>query len=152
MCAAYGGVTTVAAFIGSETHRHEHFGNTWGIRKYNPDIVKGFIDFAEETSYTDFTAHGLITMRDKDDLGKIIPELVKLGVTSYKLFMTWNPFVVDTEASYANLMALPDDMVMKVMHHAAHEGGMVMVHAENGTCKAYLEDQFRSEQDRKRVV
>ena len=145
MCAAYGGVTTVAAFIGSETHRHEHFGNTWGVRKYNPDIVKGFIEFAEQTSYTDFICHGLITMRDKDDLDKVIPELVKLGVTSFKLFMTWNPFVLPTESSYSNLMSLPDDMIMRVMHHAAHNGGMVMVHAENGTCKAYLEDQFKRE-------
>ena len=145
LCAAFGGVTTVAAFIGSETHRHEHFQNMWGIRKYNPDIVKGFIEFAEETSYTDFTCHGLITMRDKDDLHKVIPELVKLGACSFKLFMTWNPFVVATEADYSNLMALPDDMVMMVMHHAAHNGGMVMVHAENGTCKAYLESQFKQQ-------
>lgn len=143
MCAAYGGVTTVGAFIGSETHRHYHFNNKWGQRKYNPDIVKGFIEFAEETSYTDFTCHGLITQRDKDDLHKVIPELVKLGACSFKLFMTWNPFVLPTEEDYSNLMALPDDMVMMVMHHAAHNGGMVMVHAENGTCKAYLEDQFR---------
>ncbi len=145
MCAAYGGITTVAAFIGSETHRHEHFGNTWGIRKYNPDIVKGFIEFAEQTSYTDFTCHGLVTMRDKDDLHKVIPELVKLGACSFKLFMTWNPFVLPTEDNYSNLMALPDDMVMMVMHHAAHNGGMVMIHAENGTCKAYLEDQYRGQ-------
>lgn len=143
MCAAYGGVTTIAAFIGSETHRHEHFGNTWGVRKYNPDIVKGFIEFAEQTSYTDFTCHGLITMRDKDDLDKVIPDLVKIGATSFKLFMTWNPFVLPTENDYTNLMALPDDMVMRVMHHASHNGGMVMVHAENGTCKAYLEDQHK---------
>ena len=122
ICAAYGGVTTVAAFIGSETHRHEHFGNTWGIRKYNPDIVRGFVEFAEETSYTDFTAHGLITMRDKDDLDKVIPELVKLGVTSFKIFMAWNPFIVPTEQAYSNMIAIPDEMVIRVMHHAAHEG------------------------------
>lgn len=145
ICAAYGGVTTVAAFIGSETHRHEHFGNTWGIRKYNPDIVRGFVEFAEETSYTDFTAHGLVTMRDKDDLDKVIPELVKLGVTSFKIFMAWNPFIVPTEQAYSNMIAIPDEMVIRVMHHAAHEGGMVMVHAENGTCKAYLEDKFKRE-------
>ena len=144
-CAAYGGVTTVAAFIGSETHRHEHFGNAWGVRKYNPDIVKGFIEFAEQTSYTDFTCHGLITMRDRDEIDKVIPDLVKLGVTSFKMFMTWNPFVLPTEANYTNLIALPDDGVIRVMHHAAHTGGMAMIHCENGTCKAYLEDQFRQE-------
>ena len=62
--AAFGGITTVVAFIGSETHRHEQYGNTWGVKKYNPDIVKGFIEYAEEASYTDFAVHGLITMRD----------------------------------------------------------------------------------------
>ena len=145
LCAAYGGVTTVHAFIGSETHRHEHFQNTWGIRKYNPDIVKGFIDFAEETSYTDFAIHGLITTRDKDDLDRVIPDLIKLGAISFKVFMTWNPFVVDTEQSYSNLMAIPDDLLLRLMHTSANEGGMVMIHAENGTCKAYLEDKFKGQ-------
>ena len=56
--AAYGGITTVVAFIGSETHRHEQYGNAWGVKKYNPDIVKGFIEYAQQASYTDFAVHG----------------------------------------------------------------------------------------------
>ena len=73
LCAAYGGVTTCVAFIGSETHRHERFGNSWGVRKYNPDIVKGFIEYAEQTSYTDFAVHGLISVRTRTTSGRWSP-------------------------------------------------------------------------------
>ena len=142
MCAAYGGVTTCVAFIGSETHRHERFGNSWGVRKYNPDIVKGFIEYAEQTSYTDFAVHGLISVRDQDDIGKVVPELIRMGAISFKMFMTWNPWNVD---SPTNLLAVPDELLMRVMDLAARDGGMAMVHAENGCCKAYLEDTFRSQ-------
>ena len=34
ICAAYGGVTTVLPFIGSETYRHEIFDNHWGCLLY----------------------------------------------------------------------------------------------------------------------
>ena len=141
ICAAYGGVTTVIPFIGSETHRHERFGNTWGVRKYNPDIVKGFIEYAQGVSYTDFAVHGLVTMRDQDAVEKVIAELVRMGTISFKMFMTWDPWSKDADV---NQMAVPDEMVMRVMASAAGEGGMAMVHAENGCCKAYLETQFRS--------
>ena len=143
ICAAYGGVTTVVPFVGSETHRHELFGNHWGVHSYNPDIVKGFIEYAEEASYTDFAIHGLITTRDQDDIDKVIPDLVRLGVISYKMFMTWNPW--GAPGSQGNLLAIPDELVMRVMDLAGRDGGMAMVHAENGICKAYLESKFRSE-------
>ena len=140
--AAFGGVTTVVAFIGSETHRHEQYDNTWGVKKYNPDIVKGFIAYAQEASYTDFAVHGLITIRDKDTIDTVIPDLVGLGVISFKMFMTWNPWDL---ASATNLLSIPDDLVMRVMDLASRHGGMVAIHAENGTCKSYLERTFRSD-------
>ncbi|MQF80239.1 amidohydrolase family protein [SAR202 cluster bacterium AD-493-K16_JPT_193m] len=141
ICAAYGGVTTVLPFIGSETYRHEIFDNHWGVRDYNPDIVKGFIEYAEEASYTDFAIHGLITTRDTNDIDQVIPDLIRLGVISFKMFMTWNPW----GASRGTIHAIPDELVMQVMDLAGRDGGMAMVHAENGVCKAYLEHKFRSE-------
>ena len=143
ICAAYGGVTTVIPFIGSETHRHEMFGNHWGVRKYNPDIVKGFIEYAEEVSLTDFAIHGLITKRDEEDIDRVIPELIRLGVNAFKMFMVWNPWAGSD--SRTNLLAIPDDLIMTVMDLAGREGGMAMIHAENGVCKAYLEQKFRAE-------
>ena len=139
--AAFGGITTVVAFIGSETHRHEQYGNTWGVKKYNPDIVKGFIEYAEKASYTDFAVHGLITIRDRDTIDTVIPDLISLGVISFKMFMTWNPWEPD---SSTNLLAIPDDLIMRVMDLASRHGGMAAVHAENGTCRSFLERKFRS--------
>ena len=140
--AAFGGITTVVAFIGSETHRHEQYGNTWGVKRYNPDIVKGFIEYAEEASYTDFAVHGLITMRDQDTIDEVIPDLIDLGVISFKMFMTWNPWELDSKT---NLLSIPDDLVMRVMELASLHGGMAAVHVENGVCKSYLERKFRSQ-------
>ena len=142
ICAAYGGVTTIIAFIGSETHRHERFGNTWGVRKYNPDIVKGFIEYAEQASYTDFAVHGLISGRDQDAIDKVIPELIRMGAISFKMFMVWNPWNLNADV---NQMSIPDEMMMRVMDLAARDGGMAMVHAENGCCKGYLEEKLRSQ-------
>ena len=142
LCGAYGGVTTLAAFIGSDVHRHELYGNAWGVRDYNPDIVKGYIEYAEQTSYTDFAVHGYVTNRDEDDIEKVIPELIRMGAISFKMFMTWNPWVQDHAS---NKIAISDDMMMRVMDLAARDGGMAMVHAENGCCKGYLEQKFRSE-------
>ena len=142
LCAAYGGITTVAAFIGSDKHRHELYGNAWGIRDYNPDIVKGFIEFGEQHSYTDFAVHGFVTPRDMDSIDKVIPELIRMGAISFKMFMTWNPWMMD---SPQNLTALPDEMVMRVMDLAARDGGLTMVHAENGCCKFYLQDKFKAQ-------
>ncbi|MQF69776.1 amidohydrolase family protein [SAR202 cluster bacterium AD-804-J14_MRT_500m] len=142
ICAAYGGVTTIVAFIGSETHRHQMYGNAWGDRTYNPDIVKGFIEYATDTSYTDFAIHGFITIRDQHDVDKVVPELIRMGVISFKMFMTWNPWVRDHSS---NDISVPDEVLMQVMDLAARDGGMPMVHAENGCCKGYLEGQFRSQ-------
>ena len=141
ICAAYGGVTTVIAFIGSETHRHRRYGNAWGVKEYNPDIVKGFIEYAQETSYTDFAVHGLVTMRDRVTIDRVIPDLVHLGVISFKMFMTWNPWAAN---SPTNELAVPDEVLVRVMDLASHKGGLPMVHAENGCCKAYLEAELRS--------
>jgi len=142
ICAAHGGVTTVIAFIGSETHRHEELGNAWGIREYNPDIVKGFIEYGQQVSYTDFAIHGLITMRDRAQLRQVVPELIRLGVISFKMFMTWNPWMSGVQS---NLLGVPDEVIVEVMNLSSQYGALPMVHAENGCCKAFLESEYRSQ-------
>ena len=49
-----------------------------------------------------------------------IPRLVDMGVTSFKMYMTYPD------------IAMPDDMMLEVMSLAAEHGGLAMVHAENG--------------------
>ena len=58
------------------------------------------------------------------------------------MFMTWNPWEPDSKT---NLLSIPDDLVMRVMDLASRHGGIAAVHAENGTCKAFLELKFRSD-------
>ena len=127
ICAAYGGVTTVIAFIGNVS--------AWGFSGYTPDVIKGFIDEGERLSYIDFSVHGAYTAADEDTLGKSVPELIRMGVISFKVFLAYR----------RRGMMISDDGLIKVMDLAARDGGLPMVHAENGCCIDYLTDRFTAE-------
>ena len=129
MRAAFGGVTTIIAFIGSERDRHVKYRNTWGDQDYTPDVVGSFIEYASAVSYTDFAVHGLLTYLDNDDIDQVVPELIGMGALSFKLFMTGNPWDPDHEV---NLRALPDDRIMRIMELAAEHGGLTMTHSNSG--------------------
>ena len=127
MCAAYGGITTVIAFIGNVS--------SWGFSGYTTDIIKGFIDEAERLSYIDFSVHGAYTAADEDTLGRSVPELIRMGVISFKMFLAYR----------RRGMMISDDGMIHVMDLAARDGGLPMVHAENGCCIDYLIDRYTAE-------
>ena len=123
ICAAYGGITTVIAFVGNVA--------SWGFSGYTTDIVKEFIDDSERLSHIDFSVHGTYTAEDEDTLGRSVPELIKMGVISFKMFMAYR----------RRGMMISDDGMIQVMDLAARDGGLPMVHAENGCCIDYLIDR-----------
>ena len=120
--AAYGGITTVIAFVGNVAG--------WGFSGYTTDLVKGFIEEGERISHLDFSVHGTYTAADEDILDKSIPELMKLGVISFKMFLAYK----------RRGMAITEDGLLKTMDLAAGEGGLPMVHCENACCIDYLVD------------
>ena len=120
--AAYGGITTVIAFVGNV--------GGWGFNGYTTDMVKGFIEEGERISHLDFSVHGTYTAADEDILDKSIPELMKLGVISFKMFLAYK----------RRGMAITEDGLLKTMDLAAAEGGLPMVHCENACCIDYLVD------------
>ena len=81
-------------------------------------------------------------MRDRDTIDTVIPDLIGLGVISFKMFMTWNLWEPDCKT---NLLSIPDDLVMRVMDLASRHGGIAAIHAENGTSKSFLERSLRSQ-------
>ena len=103
--AAYGGITTVIAFVGNVAG--------WGFNGYTTDLVKGFIEEGERISHLDFSVHGTYTAADEDILDKSIPELMKLGVISFKMFLAYK----------RRGMAITEDGLLKTMDLAASEGG-----------------------------
>ena len=97
------------------------------------ETVKKFIDEGKKTSYTDFAIHG--AMFDAENQIKDIPQCFKMGVTSFKMFMT-----------YAKLKWMTDDYhLAKAMDVIAQLGGLAMVHAEDGLSIDYLEDKYRDQ-------
>ena len=95
------------------------------------ETVKQFIDEGKETSYTDFAIHG--AMFDPENQIGDIAKCFEMGVTSFKMFMT-----------YAKLGWMTDDYhLAKAMDVISELGGLAMVHGEDGLSIDYLEDKYR---------
>lgn len=122
--AAIGGTTTVVGFIGAV--------KAWGGSGTLVDAVKAFVEEGEESSHIDFSAHGSLVHDDVDLLADSIPQLVEMGVTSFKGFM-----------AYAKRgMKLEDAELIRAMAIIADNGGLFAVHAENGALLDHLQDGF----------
>jgi dihydropyrimidinase len=94
------------------------------------DTIKWFRDEGLEKSVLDFSLHA--GFFDASNQVPLIPEIFKLGVTSGKIFM-----------AYAKLKWMTDDYwLMAAADIIAQEGGLLMVHAENGLANDYLEDKL----------
>jgi dihydropyrimidinase len=128
LTAAHGGVTTVIHYAYARP----------GMKLF--DTVKKFQEDGLKSSYLDFALHGALF----DPATQIadIPRCFDLGVTSYKMFMT-----------YAKLKWMTDDYHLTwAMDVIGHCGGLTMVHAESGLVTDYLEDRsLKKKEDQKEV-
>jgi dihydropyrimidinase len=119
--AAHGGVTTMV-----------HYCYVKPGEKIIPTLEK-FRDDGLAKSILDFGMHaGLFDVANQI---KDVPAAFELGVTSFKVFMT-----------YAKLKWMTDDYWMTaLMDVVARERGLVCVHTENGLATDYLEDKYLRE-------
>ncbi len=100
------------------------------------ETVRQFIDEGKATSYTDFAIHG--AMFDAQNQIQDIPKCFDMGVTSFKMFMT-----------YAKLGWMTDDYYLsKAMDIISELDGLAMVHGEDGLSIDYLEDKYRNQPQR----
>jgi dihydropyrimidinase len=125
LSAAFGGITTVVPFVRSR--------RAAGEDDTTIDAVNRFIEEANETSYLDYGAHAILLAAD--DVEEQVPGLIDMGVISFKMFMTYP----------SRGMMMPDDRMLRAMELASRDGGIAMVHAENGYCIDHLVDQFTAE-------
>ena len=125
LSAAYGGVTTIIPFFGNLV--------AWGTSGKTSEIVKRLIEEGERISYLDFAIHAVFIA--EDDVIAEIPKLIKMGVPSFKMYMTYP----------RRGMMMPDQKMLEAMAIAAADGGMAMVHPENGYGIDYLVDKFTAE-------
>lgn len=131
-----GGLSLTAAHGGTTTLIHFAYAKP-GIKLV--DTIKKYLENGSRNSYLDFGIHG--TLFDPSSQIKEIPKAFDLGVSSFKMFMT-----------YAKLKWMTDDYhLTAAMDLIAECGGLAMVHAENGLVTDYLEDRSlkRGEDQRK---
>lgn len=119
--AAFGGVTTMI-----------HYAYVKPGELMVPTLEK-FCGDGMTNSLLDFGMHaGLFDVANQL---QDVPLAFKLGVTSFKVFMT-----------YAKLKWMTDDYWMTaLMDVVAQEQGLVCVHCENGLATDYLEDKYNRE-------
>jgi len=116
--AAFGGTTTII-----------HYAYARPGDKVMESIEK-FRDDGLANSIADFGLH--IGLFDIANQFKDLSQAFKLGVTSFKVFMT-----------YAKLKWMTDDYwLMALLDMMGQEGGLVAVHAENGLATDYFQDKY----------
>jgi D-hydantoinase len=122
--AAYGGVTTVIGHIMGM--------NASDLRP--AERAARFIDEASQGASTDYGFHLAIT--DEPGTLEDIPEICKMGVNSFKMFMAYR----------ARGMQIDDGTMLAAMGVIQDAGGTVMVHAEAGDLADRLELERKGEQ------
>jgi dihydropyrimidinase len=132
-----GGLSFTAAHGGTTTLIHFAYAKP-GMKLI--DTIKQYQEEGCRKSYLDFGIHGALF--DPASQVEEIPKAFELGVTSFKMFMT-----------YAKLKWMTDDYhLTAAMDVIAGNGGLAMVHAENGLVTDYLEDRsLKRGEDQKKV-
>ncbi len=115
--AACGGNTTVMPFCLPED------GQT--LR----EAVTAYLAKAEGQCLIDVSFHLIVKSVDPVTLGQDLPALIAKGMTSFKVFMTYQG------------MRLTDAEILQVMDVAREQGALTMVHAENEDAIEFLRDK-----------
>jgi dihydropyrimidinase len=112
--AAFGGTTTIIPFAA------QHRGMTI------PDVVDDYSRRAAEKAVIDYGFHLILADPTETALKHDLPQAIRDGITSFKVFMTYDTLKLD------------DYQLLDVLEVAEREGALVMVHAENNDMIRWL--------------
>jgi len=105
--AAFGGNTTIIPFA------CQHRGDSL------LDVVRDYSERARTKAVIDYSFHLIVSDPTEQALNEHLPQLIKRGMTSFKVYMTYDRLKLD------------DYQLLEVLWLADREGALVMVHAEN---------------------
>jgi len=105
--AAFGGTTTILSFAAQ--HRDDSI----------PEVVASYGRLAAEKAVIDYGFHLILTNPDETALREHLPQVIRDGISSLKVYMTYDKLKLD------------DYQLLEVMAVAGREGALVMMHAEN---------------------
>ena len=119
--AAFGGTTTLIDFaIQYKGQRLRHAFDTW-------------MNKAESKAVCDYAFHCIVTDVSNGQLSEM-NDLIHKGVTSFKLFM-----------AYPGVFMLDDGSIFKALQTTSKNGGMICMHAENGSAIDVIVQQALAE-------
>ncbi len=116
--AAFGGTTTIIPFAA------QHRGHSIIA------VVDDYARRAAEKAVIDYGFHLIIADPTPKALDEELPQMVKRGITSFKVYMTYD------------LLRLNDEQMLDVLAAADREKALVMVHAENHEMIKWLTRQL----------
>lgn len=116
--AAFGGTTTIMPFAAQ--HR--------GMKI--PAVLADYAQRAATKAVIDYGFHLILTNPDEDTMQIDLPQAIRDGITSLKVFMTYNQLKLD------------DYQLLDVMTLADQEGALVMMHAENHDMIRWVADRM----------
>ncbi len=112
--AACGGTTTVIPFAAQKKGQ--------SLRA----AVEDYHRRADHRAHVDYAFHLIVSDPTPTVLKEELPELIREGYTSFKIYMTYDD------------LKLNDSQVLDVLDVAREHGAMAMVHAENADCIEWL--------------
>jgi len=107
VAAAFGGNTTIIPFAA------QHRGMAL------PKVVSDYHACAGPKAVIDYSFHLIVSDPTPQALHHDLPDLIRKGYTSFKVYTTYDKLKLD------------DSQMLDVLHTAGREGALVMVHAEN---------------------
>lgn len=116
--AAFGGTTTIISFAA------QHRGQS--LRK----VVEDYHGRATPKAVIDYAFHMIISDPTPAVMTGELPDLIKRGYKSFKVFMTYD------------LLRLDDYQILEVLSLARQRGALTMVHAENHDIIRWLADRL----------
>lgn len=116
--AACGGTTTVIPFA-CQMKGHS-------LR----EAVQDYHRRAGDKACIDYAFHLIVSDPTPQVLNEELPALIREGYTSFKIYMTYDDLKLD------------DRQILDVLSVARAEGAMVMMHAENSDCIAWLTERL----------
>jgi dihydropyrimidinase len=123
--ALHAGTTSVIAYVGALP--------AWGFEATDPiEVVRDYLAHWDGQAMCDFALH--VAMGAGVDYGAVVPELVEMGIPSFKFFLTYRQ----------RGMMVDDRDLLAAFKAIAGNGALAVVHAENGDGICFLEDELQA--------
>lgn len=116
--AAFGGNTCFVPFAAQ--HRGQKLA----------DVLKTYHDRAAPKSVIDYSFHLIISDPTDEVLYEELPIAIEQGITSFKVYMTYDSLIVD------------DGQLLDILTVAKKHGALTMIHAENNAMIKWISDKL----------